>query len=563
MMSAGNVSEAIRRVASSIYERIDTPVSLACALRLKYGCWDDIAERRVNPQDYICAESYDRDSIAVNLLRKLPLPSSIDTADVAYQKWLDDERSNKNTNERLKAIQMYLDYPLHADLDDRHLQAQLTFVRCARKWVKRFVGTVPSLTGRPSMRSTYLLKGQDSLIINKFCTLPEHTPRCTIENSRFFETAWYRNVAGGFLGAPIIPGLRDRVVRGNRFTTVPKDGTTDRPIACEPTLNVYAQLGVGDGLKLRLRKWGLLATKKTCGFESQEWHRTLARRSSITGEFATVDLSSASDTVTTQCVKLLLPADWQVLLFNYRSPVTVTPKGTFVLEKISSMGNGFTFELETAIFAGIAAAAMELSGYSPRVPENLSVYGDDIILPSPCYRVLRCALTLFGFRPNLKKTFHEGPFRESCGGDFWSGRDVRSVFIEEDPSDPLGWISLHNKLQRLEFRIPIGKTLGLIRSFLPSQLRKCYGPPVLGDTVLHSDDLQKWDLRVSRGFRQVRGVLPVHPVRNRSFWDDYTAGVATLYGISEKIPFPSKGGVDVPIVGFRTAWVAIDGVISP
>ena len=44
---------------------------------------------------------------------------------------------------------------------------------------------------------------------------------------------------------------------GNRITTVPKNGLTDRSIAIEPTMNLYLQLGVDGFIRKRLKRWGI------------------------------------------------------------------------------------------------------------------------------------------------------------------------------------------------------------------------------------------------------------------------------------------------------------------
>lgn len=560
------LSENLRKVVLTILSDLDTPLASTVSKLIGEAAWADLARLRVSPSDYTSADLYHRDAIAVSLIRKLKLPTGIDTAAVAFEKWQLAERQCKLTNDRLRSLSYRENYPLEEDLQDPYFQAQLTFVRCVRKWVSRLVGRVPSISGRPSKRSTYRLKGRESVVVHKFSTIPERTSRCDYIKSGFHATAWYRFLTGTspMSVSPII-FQEDDIVRGNRFSTVPKDGTTDRPIACEPTLNVFAQLGVGDGLKLRLRKWGLLATQSTCGFESQAWHKELARRASIDGTLATVDLSSASDTVSKQLVVLLFPPDWCDLFLSFRSPITEVDKRAYVLEKISSMGNGFTFELETTVFAACAAAAMELSGVKPSFPSNVSVYGDDIILPRECYHLLQLGLTFLGFTINETKSFSDGPFRESCGGDFFLGRDVRPIFIESDPSGPLEWISLHNKVFRLRHLVPVGKALHLIRQQLPSKLRWIYGPEQLGDAVLHTDDDSLYDCKIMisekknhpSGYRVQHAVLPVHPSVSRSRWDCETEAVACLYGCTESVPLPGKGGGSmIPIIGYRVDWVA-------
>jgi hypothetical protein len=63
-------------------------------------------------------------------------------------------------------------------------------------------------------------------------------------------------------------------------------------------------------------------------------------------------------------------------------------------------------------------------------PLDFSVYGDDIIVRSAVApRVLKY-LQVCGFTANRKKTFLSGPFRESCGTDWFEGEDVRPINLD-------------------------------------------------------------------------------------------------------------------------------------
>lgn len=99
------------------------------------------------------------------------------------------------------------------------------------------------------------------------------------------------------------------VVRGNRFTTVPKDAWKHRGICIEPSINLFYQLGIGEWLTMRMGR--KLDWKKD---SQQAFHRFLAQLGSFTRNNATIDLSNASDTICYNLVKLLLPVDWFNLL---------------------------------------------------------------------------------------------------------------------------------------------------------------------------------------------------------------------------------------------------------
>lgn len=219
---------------------------------------------------------------------------------------------------------------------------------------------------------------------------------------------------------------RYNIVTGNRVSTVPKNSKTDRVIAFEPDMNMALQLAVGHHFRKSLKKVGLDLNDQTINQE-------LAREGSITGLLATIDLSSASDSISYRLVMDLLPFEWFNILDKLRAVRGVLPDGeTVVWEKFSSMGNGFTFELETLLFASLCIGVSKQAGVplsSAKINRNFSVYGDDIIVPVSIADNLIEALRCVGFSTNTEKTFTTGPFRESCGAHFYRGTCVKPFYI--------------------------------------------------------------------------------------------------------------------------------------
>jgi hypothetical protein len=167
-----------------------------------------------------------------------------------------------------------------------------------------------------------------------------------------------------------------------------------------------------------------------CGLDLDDQipNQEMACRGSIDGSLATIDLSSASDTVARELVRFLLPHEWFERLDLCRSKVGLLDGEWLRYEKFSSMGNGYTFELETLIFWSLAVSCVKLLELDPF---EVRVYGDDIIVPSKAYDYLIEVLTFCGFTANSSKSFREGPFRESCGKDFYDGLEVRPFFQKE------------------------------------------------------------------------------------------------------------------------------------
>jgi len=77
-------------------------------------------------------------------------------------------------------------------------------------------------------------------------------------------------------------------------------------------------------------------------------------------------------------------------------------------------------------------------------------------------------LHLTGFRTNIEKSFAIGPFRESCGADFYNGQPCRSVYIHS-LKDQDSRISAINRLNlwSAQHEIPLCRTVQKLLSTLP------------------------------------------------------------------------------------------------
>lgn len=247
-----------------------------------------------------------------------------------------------------------------------------------------------------------------------------------------------------------IPGFRDfhkeaferfgnapELTRGNVLFTVPKSDVINRVACKEPDLNMFLQKSVGLYIRKRLRRFGI-------NLNDQSKNRYLARKGSITNDLATIDLSAASDSMTSTVLLELLPTQWFDVLDDIRSPFTYVDGKWMELYLFSTMGNGFTFELESALFFAMVRVALRVS---KTVGEEHSVYGDDIIVPKAAVSPLIAILTYFGFKVNADKTFVDGPFRESCGGHYHNGWDITPIYIREPINSVQRVVWLLNRLR--------------------------------------------------------------------------------------------------------------------
>jgi hypothetical protein len=229
---------------------------------------------------------------------------------------------------------------------------------------------------------------------------------------------------------------------GNKVVTVPKDASTNRVIAIEPGINLWFQKSLGEMIVRRLRRSGV-------DLRYQERNQRLALSGSKTSELATIDFSSASDTISRAVVEELLPRRWFLLLDCARSHYGKLGDSIVKWEKFSSMGNGFTFPLETLIFHACALACVEYLGADS---SSVSTYGDDVIIPSSAYELYSELVRFYGFSVNPKKSHVTGLFRESCGAHYYSGLDVKPVYFRNTLVGIESVYRLSNAIRRLAFR---------------------------------------------------------------------------------------------------------------
>nr|QDH90533.1 MAG: RNA-dependent RNA polymerase [Leviviridae sp.] len=551
-MPSKDLSRDVKTLVLRLCEDVASPRALAVSLMVRHGEWDSLSILKCDPGHYVCSDDYYRDVAVTDFLRKLEeLPTTVDRRKVANDTFWECERTCYQANERLSR---YLDWGLAptGDVVGR-------VILLARKKIADLLRSPPTLVeGRFGPGATYGDRGRLTTVPDKMSSRPTFTADAYPWLFQWGGTAWASACASAGKSIESVPG--------NRFTTVPKDCTKDRGIAIEPSINVFFQLGLGRVMKRRLSAAGLNLQY------AQDIHKRVACEASISGDFATIDLSNASDTVCRNLVKLLLPSDWHELLDSLRSPKTHVDGKWVVLEKFSSMGNGFTFELETCLFAGICSAVLDLLGTTPLLGENLFVFGDDIIVPTNCAREVIAVLRFLGFKENSRKTFLVGPFRESCGGDYFDGKDVRPYYLKNIPTQPSEWIALANGLYRLGRPDPSGQfTHQFVHrsrlaalDWLPSHIRNCRGPQDLGDLVVH-DVERTWKTRQRHSIRYFKVWRPAK--YRRVAWEHFRPDVilaSAVYGIksgTQDAPIGYRGlrpGGVIPrdaVLGFKLGWV--------
>lgn len=262
-------------------------------------------------------------------------------------------------------------------------------------------------------------------------------------------------------------------VTNSRLEFVPKNYKTFRAIGVEPSVNTMCQKAYGEYIRKRLKAINV-------DLQNQDINKERARLGSINGDVSTLDLERASDSISYGLVLNLLPKPWFDALDACRtSHVDVTDFDnkviTVALEKFSSMGNGYTFELESMIFYALGFAVAQIRN----LPFDLTVYGDDLVCNNNLASELIKFFPFVGFIINQEKSFIDGDFRESCGGDYLKGIDIRPFFVRRRMSYDIV-VSYFNFLQRKPWFDPDYHIRSYFLSVLPDHF-KIWGPDGFGD----------------------------------------------------------------------------------
>jgi hypothetical protein len=445
---------------------IDSPRSLTVHLLLRYQEWSQLLDLTIDPNNYDDIERFRFDYLVTKVMSKSPaLPTGIDKKEVAVLAFQLSEDACKQKNEYF-SITPESSLPLFMWDMKRYFAQLLPPVSEVSDQILELCAHGPG--------STTGVRGFGSTIADKYQSKIELTANLIPFSKSIMGELWH--------SANYQPR---KIVRGSKFTTVPKTAKTDRGICIEPTLNMFFQKGIGAFIRKRLKRFGL-------DLDLQSDKNREAARLAYSLNYSTIDLSMASDSISLKLLERLLPPDWYHLLMLARSPTTTIDGKTVELEKVSSMGNGFTFELESALFYFLSLSVIPRSAH-----EHIFIFGDDIICPRSYVDELIKSLNFLGFSVNSSKSFLEGNFFESCGTDWFKGHQVRPFFMKGPaPGVPYS-LSIANRLRTwcsyLDERQCDHRFrhiwLSLIKK-VPANWRKCRVPEVLGDVGLITSKLE-------------------------------------------------------------------------
>jgi len=307
--------------------------------------------------------------------------------------------------------------------------------------------------------------------------VPKHGPGATADflvgNQKFTQRTWPCRLEPYFpYGEMVLPNwsyweqldevdfLEPEAEIPVRVISVPKTMKTPRIIAIEPTAMQYAQQAILRSFREAIQ--GNLLDS-FIGLDDQTPNQRMARQGSVRLDLATLDLSEASDRVSSECVSNLLANHRHLhdAVFACRSRRALLPGGDVIsLSKFASMGSALCFPMEASVFLVAIILGIEQDLGRPFTRQDLQslvgrvrVFGDDIIVPVDHVRSVIASLEYFGLKVNTNKSFWNGKFRESCGKEYFDGTDVSVVRVRRvfpssrrNVQEIISTVSLRNQL---------------------------------------------------------------------------------------------------------------------
>lgn len=475
---------------------LNTPRALSVWLLYRSGEHDQLTTLVCDPLNYDDSNSFRDDYAATSLLSKSDfLTTSFNREEVAIDKFLKSEERCRATNRTVLPF---------APSGCSPPEALHPLIPRVRRQIERMLGSfrleelLDSSDWGPGVST--LLKGPSSVKPNKYQSETGMT-------HEVYDVVWpLLHVAYPSWHKEILAKANASVEVGNVVITVPKNSKTDRVIAIEPGWNLWFQKGLGTMIRRRLLRCG-------CNLNDQTRNQRLSK-DALKMELATIDFSSASDTIAFEVVRMLLPDEWFRILNLFRCRRGRLRDGTVLnWEKFSSMGNGFTFELESMIFYAIALVVTEQTCAidDVEVKDRVSVFGDDVILPQASAPAFVELSELLGFKVNREKSFLHGRFFESCGAHWFDARDVKPFYLDKRIDTVPKCFGLHNRVVEFAYSC-LGSVWGLDVRFkkLTRDLRSlvhssdfCLVPRHYGDVGFFSNLDHALTLKTTKVIRMV------------------------------------------------------------
>jgi len=259
----------------------------------------------------------------------------------------------------------------------------------------------------------------------------------------------------------------------DKYTAVPKDIGTLRPITQMPSAMQLAQQGLKEQLYLETEDpYYDNPIRLFVKYSDQTRAQKLALKGSenvLTDDLpATTDLSKASDRISVDLIASVFSGNLLHMIMCGRSWKCKTEFGVVEYGMYAGMGSALTFPIQSMLFTSIAITATVLAlwerdlGIAPEEPAEvlneyldydgfrrpfasygkaIQCYGDDIITPDIAVPYLHKLLVHMGLVVNEDKSFWgSSAVRESCGIFALDGVDITPIRYRIPPTNNGGML---------------------------------------------------------------------------------------------------------------------------
>jgi hypothetical protein len=221
------------------------------------------------------------------------------------------------------------------------------------------------------------------------------------------------------------------------------------------------------------------------------------------------------------------------------------------------MGSACCFPVEALTFWALATAAIKIEhGISNPV---VYVYGDDIIVDSKYAATVIRALESQNLLVNRSKSYIDGPFRESCGGDFYKGIEVTPIRLRKligsghaslntdadfatNLVEKFGYESVHQIISLIENE----RGLPFPRTSVPLPGTLQVGPSAMNDVFFQT----RWNSTLQRREYRVPQVSASKLIRREAGW-------------SELLKKELTRGASVETAGYENELRSFEALLDP
>jgi len=326
----------------------------------------------------------------------------------------------------------YLDFEAHYPVFDTSPATLRTAQRVAREWFDDFEwrGMPQHLAHGPG--ATYEV-GRSNASAHEKCQW-----FLVGQSLRYYLDERFGKDWADYFYCPSIPDV-DTLYKA-QLVCVPKSPMKNRTISKEPTTLQWVQQDLKGLIVEHIERHSEIPIY----LSDQEKSRKLAVRGSKKGDWDTLDLSSASDSVSCTLLEEVLGDTtlYYPLMATRSTHVEVgwTESGTDMralveLKKFAGMGSATCFPVESIVFAIACETAIRLVSGTHSRKNDFLVYGDDIVIRHRYAAELARILREWGFLLNAEKSFTTQRrtcahiFREACGIEALDGVDVTPLRI--------------------------------------------------------------------------------------------------------------------------------------